>query len=96
MHQIPCIIGLNYIGKRRHGRPVHTGHEDPVEILIRRAALEAGVVARVGKVIRSNRLILAIGQGRSGWPVPASLLARGISSIPSSGKVPLRVQCSAR
>ena len=88
MDQIPCIIGLNYIGKRRHGRPVHTGHEDPVEILIRRAALKAGVITASGEIIGTDRLSLLSVRVASGGPVTRVPAGRGISSIPSSGRTP--------
>src|SRR3984885_50486 len=49
MHQVPCVVGLDHIGKRRHRRSVEAGHEDPVQIAVRVAAHES--VAR-GKIKR--------------------------------------------
>src|ERR1700733_11191306 len=38
-NQVPCFIGLDIVGKRRHGSAVQAGHEDPVDILIAIATL---------------------------------------------------------
>src|SRR6202041_3029620 len=56
MHQVPCVVGLDHIGKRRHRRSVEAGHEDPVQIAVGIAAHEA--LAR-GKIERLDRITLA-------------------------------------
>src|SRR5580698_10964300 len=59
MHQVPCVVRLDHIGKRRHRRSVQAGHEDPVEVAVRIAAHEP--FAR-GKIKRLDGIALAIGQ----------------------------------
>src|ERR1700733_15433879 len=69
MNQVPSIIGLNYIGEGGHRRSIHARHEDLVDILVGAAALEARAVSARGKVVRTNRIVLAVGQGRGRRPV---------------------------
>jgi hypothetical protein len=66
MNKIPGIVRLNNVGERRHGRAIHAGHENAVEVLIGFAALEAGTSR---KVIGTNRVILTVGKRRSRWAV---------------------------
>src|SRR2546429_5688930 len=40
VHEIPCLSGLQLAGERRHRRAIQAGHEDAVEILVGRSALE--------------------------------------------------------
>ena len=42
--EIPSVVRLDHVGERRHGRAIDAGHEDLVDILVGRAALEAGIV----------------------------------------------------
>src|SRR5216683_4728509 len=72
MHQVPGLFGLNHIGEGSHLRAVQTGHKDAVQLLIGSAALGA-VGAR--KVVWPNRLVVAIGQGRSGWTITTAFLS---------------------
>ena len=59
VNQIPGLFGLDYVGKGRHRRSVDAGHEDFVEIAIAGTALET--VTGI-KVVRADRLIVAIGK----------------------------------
>src|ERR1700723_3059151 len=61
MHQVPCVVRLDHIRKRRHRRSVEAGHEDPVEVAVRVAAHEP--VAR-GKIKRLDGKTLAVCEGR--------------------------------
>ena len=60
--EIPRVVRLDDVGKRRHRRAIDAGHEDLVDILIGRAALETGIVSAVGEVVGANRLIFAVGE----------------------------------
>ena len=68
VHEVPGLFGLDDVGKRRHGRAVQTGHEDFVEVTVRCTALEA--VPRV-KVVRPNRLVIAVGESICCRPIAA-------------------------
>src|SRR6202030_3041927 len=70
MDQVPGVVRLDNVGKGRHRRSIPAGHENAVEILIGFAALETGTS---GKVIRMNRVVLAVGKRRSRRTVAMSL-----------------------
>src|ERR1700680_4557905 len=61
MHQVPCFIGLNHVGKRWHWSAIQAGDKNLVQIAIAHPALEAGAS---DKVVRANGLIVAVGQCR--------------------------------
>src|SRR5208282_744807 len=65
----PSVVRLNHISERWHGRAVHACHEDLVDILIGAATLEAGIVLTQGKVVRTNRIVLAVGESRGGGTI---------------------------
>src|ERR1035437_2335491 len=65
-NQIPRLIRLNVVGKRRHRSAVQTGHEDSVDIAIRIAAFRP---RSLGKVVGSNWPAEIIGQGRGGGTI---------------------------
>src|ERR1700676_2586828 len=64
MYEIPGVVRLDHVRERRHGRAVQAGHEDLVDILVGVAALEARVTLSRGEIVGTNRLILAVGEGR--------------------------------
>src|SRR6266851_4666765 len=69
-HQVPGLVGLHVVGKRRHRRTVEAGHEDTIEVAVFSAALEPGLVV---KVERLDRPVLIIRQGIGGRTVPSAL-----------------------
>src|SRR6202008_2799030 len=81
MHEVPVVIGLNDIGKRRHRCSVQAGHEDAIEVIVRASTLESRVVPAIGKVIRTNWLIFAVGQRRCRGSVSASLLPMTLPAL---------------
>src|SRR5207302_880272 len=52
----------NGVGERRHRSAVDAGYEDRVDILIRGAALEAGIVSASREIVWPDRLIFAVGE----------------------------------
>src|SRR5437879_10769529 len=56
MNQIPGIVGLNHVCERRHRGTVQPRHEDSIEILVRFAAFETGIIARIREVVWPDRL----------------------------------------
>src|SRR5215469_2632810 len=87
--QVPGVVGLNVIGKRWHGSAVETGHEDSIEIRVRRTALEAGITFAAAEIVRTDRLILTVGQGCSRGPISLALWAVTLPAFH------LRKQCFA-
>src|SRR5258706_3835948 len=81
VYEVPRVIGLNDIRERRHGRAIQSSHENPIEILIRNAALETRIISRRREIVRMNGLIFAVGQGRSRWPVTVTLLAMALPAF---------------
>ena len=67
--EIPGVVRLDHVSERRHGRAVHAGHEDLVDILVGVAALEARVTLARGEVVGTNRQIFAVGESRGRWTV---------------------------
>src|SRR5579863_517664 len=65
-HQVPSLIRLDVVGKRRHGSAVQPGHENLVDVLIGIATLWPGAF---GEVIRSNRPAEIIGQRSGGGSI---------------------------
>src|SRR5580658_450012 len=69
MNQIPGIVQLNHVREGRHGRAIHTGHEDLVDILVGNAALETRIVSARGEVVGADRIVLAVGERGGGRAV---------------------------
>src|SRR5215472_170392 len=69
---------LHDIVERRHRCPVQAGLENSVQLRIRPSALRAVVRS---EVVRPNRLIVAVRQGRSRWPVPAAFLSMALPAF---------------
>ena len=69
MDEIPGVVRLNHVSKGRHGRAVQAGHEDRVDILVGAAALEARIFSAQSKVVGTDRIVFAVGEGRGGRTV---------------------------
>src|SRR5271170_1662676 len=67
MHEVPGVIRLDHIGKRRHRRTIKTSHENAIEILIGLAALETRARR---EVVRADRIVLAVGERCRGGAIP--------------------------
>src|SRR5258706_10127090 len=78
MHQVPSVFRLDDVGKRRHRRAVEAGHENLIEIMVGRAALEAGAL---GKIVRSYRLIAAVRKRGSGGTIAAAFGAMALPAF---------------
>src|SRR6266404_4868354 len=76
--QVPCIVGLDDIRERRHGRAVEASHENAIEILIGDAAFETSIVSRRCEIVRTDGLIFAVGEGRSRRSITVALLAMAL------------------
>ena len=72
VHQVPGLFRLEVIGEGRHGRSIQTRHKDFVQVLVGLAALKARTL---GKVVRTDRLIVVVGQCGGGRTVPMAFLA---------------------
>src|SRR5258706_9107503 len=81
VYEVPRVIGLNDIRKRRHGRAIQAGHENAIQILVSNAALETRIISRRREVVRMNALILTVREGRSSWAVPLNRLARTLPAL---------------
>ena len=75
MHQIPSVVGLNVVGERGHRGAVHAGHENLIDIGICGTAFESGVSPSVAEIVRADRLILAVGEGRGRRAISFALRA---------------------
>src|SRR5260370_13845614 len=69
MDEVPGVVRLNHVREGGHWSAVHAGHEDFIDILVGAAALESRIVLAQGKVVGTNRLIFAVGEGRGGRAV---------------------------
>src|SRR5579883_114640 len=78
MHQIPGIFRLHHICERWHGRPIHAGHEDFVQVLIRPAALRTVVRS---EIVWPDWLIVAVGQGRRRRSVSPAFLPMALPAF---------------
>src|ERR1700730_4227265 len=78
MHQVPGVFRLDDVGKRRHRRAVEAGHENLIEIMVGRAALEAGAGS---KIVRPNRLIVAVRKRGSGGTIAAAFGAMALPAF---------------
>src|SRR6266850_2100477 len=78
MHEVPSVFRLDDVGKRRHRRAVEAGHENLIEIMVGRAALEAGAL---GKIVRSYRLIVAVRKRGSGGTIAAAFGAMALPAF---------------
>src|SRR5260370_9692355 len=78
MHEVPSFGGLDHVGERRHWRAVDSGHEDLVEIGVRRPAFEAR--ARL-EVVGMNWLIAAVNQASGRGAVTAPLFAVALKAL---------------
>src|ERR1700758_3370478 len=77
VNQIPGILWLDIVGKRRHWRPVEAGHENAIEVSIGFSALEP----RTGsEVIGAQRIVFAIGERRGRRSIAA---ARRTMALPA-------------
>src|ERR1022692_2968701 len=57
-NQVPRLIGLDVVSKRRHRSAVQAGHENPVNILIGVAAFWARSIRKVKGLDRASEIIL--------------------------------------
>jgi len=57
MHEVPRLVWFHVVDKRGHGRPIQTGHENAVEVLIGLTALES---LAGGKVIGHDGAFLTV------------------------------------
>src|SRR5467141_2776491 len=78
MHQVPCVFRLDDVGKRRHRRAVEAGHENLIEIMVGRAALEVGAL---GKIVGPNRLLVAVRKRGSGGTIAAAFGAMALPAF---------------
>src|SRR3989440_10858363 len=78
MHQVPSVVRLDDVGKRRHRRAVETGHENLVEVVVCGAALEAGAL---GKIVGPNRLLVAVRKRGSGGTIAAAFGAMALPAF---------------
>src|SRR5258706_1783783 len=78
MHQVPSVFRLDDVGKRRHRRAVKAGHENLIEIMVGRAALEAGAGS---KIVGPNRLIVAVCKRGSGRAISAAFGAMALPAF---------------
>src|SRR6267378_1450641 len=78
MHQVPSVFRLDDVGKRRHRRAVKAGHENLIEIMVGRAALEAGAGS---KIVGPNRLIVAVRKRGSGRTIAAAFGAMALPAF---------------
>src|ERR1700687_338947 len=78
MHQVPSVFGLDDVGKGRHRRAVKAGHENLIEIMVGRAALEAGAL---GKIVGPDRLFVAVRKRGSGGTIAAAFGAMALPAL---------------
>src|SRR6266481_4571031 len=78
MHQVPSVFRLDDVGKRRHRRAVEAGHENFIEIMVARAALETGAL---GKIVGPNRLLVAVRKRGSGGTIAAAFGAMALPAF---------------
>ena len=81
MNQVPSIVGLDDIVEGWHWSAVHPGHKDAIDVLIGGTTLKAGVVAAGGKIVRTDWIVLTVGEGRRGWAVPLALRAMTLPAL---------------
>ena len=77
-HQVPGLIGLDVVRKRRHRSAVQTSHEDPVNVLIGVATFWASSIGEVKRRDGTTEIIL---QGGSRWPVGHTLDAMALPAL---------------
>src|SRR6266478_256017 len=78
MNQVPGLFRLDHVGERRHWRAVQPGHKNFVEVMVGRTALEARAHC---EIVGTNRLIVAIGQGRCRRAIAASFRAMALPAL---------------
>src|ERR1700688_3276232 len=92
-HQVPGFVRLDVVRKRRHGRAIQPGHENPIDVFVRIATLWPGSLS---KVERSDLPAEVIGEGRGGWAVGLTEDAVTLPALHSGEDIAARLDAVGR
>src|SRR5437868_3646526 len=72
MHQVPALFRAHPIAPGRHWRAVQPGHENPIEVRVRRATLESGTA---GEIMWRYKIALVVPKRGRGGAITLPALA---------------------